>query len=159
MPNGNVLLIAYESKTPAQATQAGSSQSITIWPDKIVEIQPSSATGGTVVWEWRVWDHLCQNVNPAKDNYVTSIVDHPELLNINYKTQKDWMHVNGVDYNESLDQIVISSHNMNEIYVIDHSTTTAEAAGHSGGESGKGGDSSLPVGEPFGLPGNGNHQF
>ncbi|MDP1623353.1 MAG: aryl-sulfate sulfotransferase [Bacteroidales bacterium] len=148
MPNGNVLLIAYESKTPAEVTQAGCSQSITMWPDKIVEIQPVGATGGIVVWEWRVWDHLCQNYNPAKSNYVTSIVQHPELLNINYKTQKDWMHVNGLDYNATLDQITFSSHNMNEIYVIDHSTTTAEAAGHTGGNSGKGGDFLYRWGNP-----------
>ncbi len=148
MPNGNVLLIAYETKTPAQVTQAGCSQSITMWPDKIVEIQPSGTTGGTVVWEWKVWDHLCQNYNPAKDNYVTSIVLNPGLLNINYNTQKDWMHVNGIDYNEALDQIVISSHYMNEIYVIDHSTTTAEAAGHTGGNSGKGGDFLYRWGNP-----------
>lgn len=148
MPNGNVLLIAYESKTPAEVTQAGCSQSITMWPDKIVEVQPSGATGGIVVWEWHVWDHLCQTYNAAKDNYVTSIVQHPELLNINYKTQKDWMHVNGIDYNEALDQITFSSHNMNELYVIDHSTTTAEAAGHTGGNSGKGGDFLYRWGNP-----------
>jgi hypothetical protein len=148
MPNGNVLLIAYELKTAAEATQAGCSQSMVMWPDKIVEIQPSGATGGTVVWEWHVWDHLCQTFNASKDNYVTSIVQHPELLNINYNTQKDWMHVNGLDYNEALDQITFSSHNMNELYVIDHSTTTAEAAGHTGGNSGKGGDFLYRWGNP-----------
>jgi len=48
--------------------------------------------------------------------------------------------MNGVDYNPMLDQVTFSSHYLNEIYVIDHSTTTAEAASHSGGNSGKGGD-------------------
>jgi hypothetical protein len=48
--------------------------------------------------------------------------------------------MNGVDYNPILNQVVFSCHNLNEIYVIDHSTTTAEAATHSGGNSGKGGD-------------------
>lgn len=148
MPNGNVLIIAYESKTPAEVTQAGCSQNITMWPDKIVEIQPSGATGGTVVWEWHVWDHLCQTYNAAKSNYVTSIVQHPELLNINYNTQKDWMHVNGIDYNATLDQITFSSHYLNEIYVIDHSTTTAQAASHTGGNSGKGGDFLYRWGNP-----------
>ena len=148
MPNGNVLLIAYERKTAAEASAAGCSQSIEIWPDKIVEVQPTGATTGTVVWEWRAWDHLVQNVNSSKANYYPSIVDHPELLNINYNTQKDWMHMNGVDYNPILDQIAFSSHNLNEWYIIDHSTTTAEAASHSGGNSGKGGDILYRWGHP-----------
>ena len=148
MPNGNVLLIAYERKTAAEASTAGCTQSIEIWPDKIVEIQPTGATTGTVVWEWHAWDHLVQNVNSAKANYYSSIVDHPELLNINYNTQKDWMHMNGVDYNPILDQISFSSHNLNEWYIIDHSTTTAEAATHSGGNAGKGGDFLYRWGHP-----------
>jgi len=148
MPNGNVLMIAYEVKTAAQSTQAGSTSNITIWSEKIIEVQPTGPTTGTIVWEWHVWDHLCQNVNSAKDNYVTSIVQHPELLNVNYSTTKDWMHVNGLDYNEALDQIVFSSHYLNEFYVIDHSTTSLEAAGHTGGNSGKGGDFLYRWGNP-----------
>ena len=80
-----------------------------------------------------------QNANSAKNNYQTSIVNHPELLNINYLPKKDWMHMNGIDYNPMFDQIVLSAHNTNEFYVIDHSTTTAEAASHSGGRGGRGG--------------------
>lgn len=159
MPNGNVLLIAYEVKSSSEVTQAGCTKSITMWPDKIVEIQPSGTTGGTVVWEWHVWNHLCQNANASKDNYVTSIVDHPELLNINYQANQDWMHVNGIDYNADLDQITFSSHNLNEIYVIDHSTTTAEAAGHTGGNSGKGGDFLYRWGNPAAYQASGTTIF
>ena len=60
----------------------------------------------------------------------------------------DWLHCNGIDYNENLDQIAISCKNTNEIYIIDHSTTTEEAAGHSGGNSGKGGDILYRYGNP-----------
>jgi hypothetical protein len=148
MPNGNVLMIVYERKTASEVSLAGSSQSIEMWPDKIVEIEPSGASGGTVVWEWHIWDHLCQNIDPLKANYVSSISDHPELMNINYNTTKDWTHLNGIDYNPELDQITFSSHSLNEIYVIDHSTTTAEAASHSGGNSGKGGDFLYRWGNP-----------
>ncbi len=148
MPNGNVLVIAYEARSASEVTAAGCTQNITMWPDKIVEIQQTGPTTGTVVWEWKVWDHLVQNVDAAKANYQTSIVDHPELLNINYQAKKDWMHVNGIDYNPILDQIAISSHNLNEMYIIDHSTTTAEAASHSGGNSGKGGDFLYRYGNP-----------
>jgi hypothetical protein len=148
MPNGNVLLIAYELKTATDATAAGCSQAITMWPDKIVEVQPTGPTTGNVVWEWHSWDHLMQNVDATKANYVSNLSDHPELMNINYKTTKDWLHMNGIDYNPTFDQITFSSHNMNEVYVIDHSTTTAEAASHSGGNSGRGGDILYRWGNP-----------
>ncbi|HSH65947.1 MAG TPA: aryl-sulfate sulfotransferase [Bacteroidia bacterium] len=148
MPNGNVLLISYESKTAAEVTAAGSSYSGTMWPDKIVEVKPTGATTGDIVWEWHTWDHLVQNTKPTAANYQSSIVDHPELININYKATKDWQHMNGVDYNPILDQVTFSSHNFSEIYVIDHSTTTAEAASHKGGNSGKGGDILYRWGNP-----------
>lgn len=162
MPNGNVLLIAYESKTTAQVTAAGSSVSHIMWPDEIVEVQPSGATGGTIVWEWHAWDHLCQSYDSTKANYVSSIVAHPELLNINYNNQmnvSDWMHVNGLDYNETLDQITFSSHNLNEVYVIDHSTTTLEAASHAGGNSGHGGDLLYRWGNPAAYGATGTNIF
>jgi len=151
MPNGNVLIISYELKTQAElSTAGGTNTALTsgIWPEKIIEVQPTGTTTGNIVWEWHVWDHLVQNVNSSKANYQTSIVNHPELLNINYLSTKDWMHMNGIDYNPILDQIVVSSHNLNEWYVIDHSTTTSEAASHSGGNSGKGGDFLYRWGNP-----------
>lgn len=150
LPNGNVLLIAYELKTQTDLAAAGGTNTAlsTIWPEKIIEVQPTGATTGNIVWEWHVWDHLVQNSDNSKSNYQTSIVNHPELLHINYKSTKDWMHMNGIDYNPVLDQIVVSSHNLNEWYVIDHSTTTAQAASHSGGNSGKGGDFLYRWGNP-----------
>ena len=148
MANGNVLVIAYERKSAAEVTAAGCTFSGEMWPDKIVEIQPTGATTGTVVWEWHAWDHLMQNTDPAKPHYVTNMVDSPQYLNVNYKATKDWMHMNGVDYNPILDQIAFSSHNLNEWYIIDHSTTTAEAAGNTGGNSGKGGQILFRWGNP-----------
>jgi hypothetical protein len=147
MPNGNVLLISYEVKTAAQVVAAGGNSSIIMWPDEIVEVQPSGSTGGTIVWEWHAWDHLVQDHDASKANYGV-VANHPELINLNYQQQKDWMHTNGIDYNPDLDQIVFSSHNLNEIYVIDHSTTTAQAATHTGGNSGKGGDILYRWGNP-----------
>ncbi len=149
MPNGNVLLISYDVRSSSEAIQAGSSSSSTFWSEKIVEVKPTGATSGTIVWEWYLWDHLCQNHDASKDNYVTSIVDNPHLLNINYGgSLPDRYHMNGLDYNEDLDQIVMSMHNMDAAFVIDHSTTTAEAAGHTGGNSGMGGDYLYRWGNP-----------
>jgi Arylsulfotransferase (ASST)/Secretion system C-terminal sorting domain len=162
LPNGNVMLIAYESKSSSQATAAGSNYAGTLWPDHIVEVQPTGTSTGTIVWEWHLWDHLCQSVNSNAANYVTNTADHPELYNINAVTitsqTKDFWHMNGIDYNPMTDQIVVSAHNTNEFYVIDHSTTTAEAAGHTGGRGGRGGDFLYRWGNPalYGQSGSAN---
>lgn len=152
MPNGNVMLIVYELKNGTASSAAGSNYAGTLWPDCIVEVQPTGATSGTIVWEWHLWDHLCQDDNASGGNYVTSVADHPELYDINAVTlnsmNKDFWHMNGIDYNPILDQIVVSAHNTNEFYVIDHSTTTAEAASHSGGRGGRGGDFLYRWGNP-----------
>ncbi|HZU34881.1 MAG TPA: aryl-sulfate sulfotransferase [Gemmataceae bacterium] len=64
------------------------------------------------------------------------------------RPQQDWLHLNSVDYNPELDQIMVSVHEFSEIWIIDHSTTTAEAAGHTGGRYGKGGDLLYRWGNP-----------
>ena len=153
LPNGNVLLIAWETKTRAEAIAAGRNPSYVsgqvFMPDHIIEVQPTGPTSGTIVWEWHVWNHLVQDYDSSKANYGV-VGDHPELVNVNYppETQIDWMHTNSIDYNENFDQIVISVLYFNEIWVIDHSTTTAEAAGHTGGNSGNGGDLLYRWGNP-----------
>ena len=57
--------------------------------------------------------------------------------------------MNAIDYNPDLDQIALSVRGNSEVWIIDHSTTTAEAAGHSGGKRGKGGDLLYRWGNPL----------
>lgn len=64
------------------------------------------------------------------------------------RANPDWTHANGVAYNPALDQVMVSIHNFSELWIIDHSTTTAEAAGHTGGRGGKGGDLLYRWGNP-----------
>jgi hypothetical protein len=156
-------------RRPELIPQAG------IWPDKIIEIKPEGLHGGRIVWEWHVWDHLIQDYDETKANYGDPAA-HPELVNINADEKPrtvnpeelarlkalgyvpadakaedlgpDLMHTNAVDYNADLDQIVISVKHLGEIWIIDHSTTTDEAAGHSGGRWGKGGDLLYRWGNP-----------
>ena len=141
MPNGNVLLVAWEKKTASQAQNLGRLSPEEMWPTQIVEVRQNGLTTGEIVWEWHFWDHLIQDVNPLLPNYGV-VADHPERVDINTEnvTNGDWIHVNGIDYNPELDQIVFSSNRLDEIFIIDHSTTTEEARGSTGGNSGMGGD-------------------
>jgi hypothetical protein len=156
LPNGNVLMISWEYKSREEAIAAGRDPNLLedgeLWPDKIIEVKPTRPRGGEIIWEWKVWDHLIQDFDPSKENY-GNVGEHPELVDINFVGKNkggraDWLHINSVAYNEALDQIVLSVHGFDEIWVIDHSTTTAEAAGHTGGRSGKGGDLLYRWGNP-----------
>jgi hypothetical protein len=153
LPNGNVLAIVWESKNNTEAIAQGRNPSLvpsTVWSEKIIEIQPVGATGGNIVWEWHLWDHLVQDFDSSKPNFGT-VSASPQLINLNYgasATNADWIHLNSLDYNPTLDQIMLSSHEFDEIWIIDHSTTTAQAASHSGGNANKGGDILYRWGNP-----------
>ncbi len=154
LPNGNVLAIVWELKTVAEATTAGRNPALlgaALWTEKIVELHPTGANTADIVWEWHVWDHLVQDFDVTKDNYGV-INEHPELIDLNFVTgsvtQSDWLHCNALAYNEDLDQIILSCHNLSEIWFIDHSTTLAEAASHTGGAHGRGGDLLYRWGNP-----------
>jgi len=150
MPNGDVLLIAWEKKTGEEAIAVGRNPATIptndqVWVDHIVEVNPAT---NQIVWEWHLWDHLLPPGVPASE--------HPELMDPNARvtaTSSDWTHCNAIDYNADLDQIILSSRNLSEFFIIDHSTTTAEAASHAGGNSGHGGDFLFRWGSPsnYGL--------
>jgi len=158
LPNGNVLMIAWEAKMEAEAIAAGRDPALLgddeLWPDYIIEVEPTGPTTGDIVWEWHPWDHLIQDFDNTKSNFGV-VGDYPELVDVNFFEQTrpadgeaDWMHSNSIDYNPALDQIILSVRHFSEFWVIDHSTTTAEAASHSGGNSGKGGDLLYRWGNP-----------
>ena len=156
MPNGNILLIAWDRRTYLEGISVGRVDlESEIWPDKIVELEPIGQDSAIIVWEWKFWDHLVQDIDPNLPSYGV-VSEHPELIDINIGDLPlaalgitDWTHLNSIDYNQELDQIVISSRNMSEFYIIDHSTTTEEASGHTGGNSGMGGDILYRWGNPM----------
>ena len=161
LPNGNVLMIAWERKTASEGYAMGREEIDNpineMWSSAIFEIQPDGNGGAEVVWEWHLWDHLVQDYCSSCPNY-GSISEHPELFDINNGNvgspsgpggaNADWMHFNAIDYHEEWGQIALSSRYHHEIYVIDHGTTTEEAASHSGGNYGKGGDFLYRLGNP-----------
>jgi hypothetical protein len=152
MPNGNILAVVWENRSLTAARNAGRrplNEPMSVWSEKIVELKPTGTNGAEIVWEWKVWDHLAQSYDSKAPNY-DSIPLHPELIDINYNSisSQDWLHINSVKYNPDLDQIVVSNHNWSEIWIIDHSTTTAQAATHTGGKCKKGGDLLYRWGNP-----------
>ncbi|MEM7202097.1 MAG: aryl-sulfate sulfotransferase [Planctomycetota bacterium] len=154
LPNGHVLMVAWEDMTFAEAVAAGRDPATipgVLWPDHVIEVQQTGPTTGAIVWEWHAWDHLIQDFDPTKANFGV-VSDHPELIDLNYPPlvppAGDWLHFNGIDYDPVHDRIVISVNSTGEIWVIDHSTTTQEAAGHVGGRWGRGGDLLYRWGNP-----------
>ncbi len=151
LPNGHILMISWERKTADEAIAAGRDTALLpqgeLWPDYILEVDPDT---DSVVWEWHVWDHLVQDYDSTKANFGI-VSDHPERVDLNWSTnggKADWMHVNAIAYHPQLDQIMISVPTFHEFWIIDHSTTTAQAASHAGGLSGRGGDLLYRWGNP-----------
>ena len=156
MPNGNILMLVVEKKTAADCIAAGwpadMMSSRELYPEAVVEIQPIYPNGGKIVWQWSVWDHMIQNYDRSKPNYGDPAA-HPELIYMRggpggRGPTAFWNHANSINYNSKLDQITISARGNSEIWFLDHSTSTAQAAGHSGGKHGKGGDLIYRWGNP-----------
>ncbi|MCB0399179.1 MAG: aryl-sulfate sulfotransferase [Winogradskyella sp.] len=155
LPNGNVLILAATVMSNGEAIQAGRNPALLteteLYNEQIVEVTPVGLSGGSIVWEWNVKDHLIQDFDATKDNF-GDVALTPNKLDINFLNggsgASNWLHINSIQYNEERDQIVLGSRHMSEIWVIDHSTTTAEAASGTGGTYGKGGDFLYRWGNP-----------
>ena len=91
--------------------------------DAIVEVDRD----GVVVWEYHFKDHLVQDVSPGAANYVgrdRSVSDYPGRLDVNWGlVSRDYLHLNGIDYNPASGHLAISSNRTHEIYIVDHDGT------------------------------------
>jgi len=160
MPNGNILVLTWELTFRDELVDLGrdpdeiAPQNF-MWSEKILELEPVGQNSANIVWEWHINDHFIQDLDSTKLGFGI-VSEHPELYDINHpdlnsgnsNETRDWFHFNAIDYNPTLDQILISIRNSDEVWIIDHSTTTLEAAGHSGGTYGKGGDLLYRWGNP-----------
>ena len=157
LPNGNILMIVWDYMSEQEALEAGRKPEMlpdkALWPDSVIEVNPVYPDGGEIVWEWHVRDHLIQDYDASRENF-GNVKTHPELIDINYWAETgspahaNWNHMNSIDYNKEMDQIMLSVRGFSELWVIDHNTTTKEAATGSGGKFGKGGDLIYRWGNP-----------
>ncbi len=199
LPNGNYLANVWQHHSVEQASALGRDPAGVgesgWWPDAVIEIEPQRPSGGKIVWEWRMVDHLVQDRFQDKPNF-GSPADHQGRIDANFdlrtrppmteaekkklreterkmrelgyaggslvpedepspdslsraKRSGDWTHINSVAYHPQFDLILLSSPRLDEILVIDHSTTTEQARGKSGGRYGKGGEVLYRWGNPM----------
>lgn len=172
LPSGNILALLWQRKTYDEAIKAGRdpntlSTDLGMFAEKIVELEKTENENGSltwnIVWQWDIWDHFVQMKYPDKDHYVDDVFNYPNRIDINYNLDTDLnpdvFHVNAIYYIEEYDQLLISSLLNSEIWVIDHSTSTAEAATSVGGNYQKGGDLLYRWGNPqaYGYPDDSYH--
>jgi len=124
LPNGNILCIVGDNYTLAEMALMGRDTSNIVEPfrlDKVVELEPQGSNGANIVWEWSFVENLIQDFDITKENYGV-VEEHPELLDINYDNGQtaDFTHVNAVDYNSELNQVLITSRHLSELYIVNH---------------------------------------
>jgi hypothetical protein len=120
-----LLYLATRQKTHDEVIALGAdpslSQDYASNPDGIVEVDMD----GNVVWEWNISDHVVQDIDASLPNYGV-ISENPAKMDINFRdsgVSGDWIHANAMDYNQTLDHIVINNSTNSESYVIDHGAT------------------------------------
>jgi hypothetical protein len=122
------MYIANRSITNEQAIAAGADPKKGPYRDGQMDAIVEVDMQGNVVWEWWFFDHVVQDVDPAKPNFVgqgKTVANYPGRININMPgrpLKRDWLHCNSIDYNPDLGQVVINSV-QGEFYVIDHAKT------------------------------------
>jgi len=123
MPNGNTLIMGWESKSIDEAIAKGRDpETIPIsvydrdkyhyefWVDFIREVDKK----GKTVWEWHVWDHIGTGPHQFDINYRL-----PEKLGPIY-AGFDWTHFNAVEYIPEKEMVLLNSRNFSEFYLIDY---------------------------------------
>ena len=125
LPNGNVLMIAWENITEAEAIELGRDPELIrfgeLWGEKIMEYDPIL---DSIVWEWRVFDNVIQDYDSSKLNFGV-VCDHPEKIDINKEStngREDWLHANSVDYNPLTDEIMLDVPFLGELWVFKRGT-------------------------------------
>ncbi|MGB0777816.1 MAG: aryl-sulfate sulfotransferase [Flavobacteriaceae bacterium] len=138
LPNGNVMFLVWERTSIEQASELGETTNYDLFTESIWEVNPQN---NEVVWKWNSIDHIVQTDNPNHPNYGDP-ESTPEKINLgrNDIDSGDIMHANALFYDEKNDLIYISVNFYDEVWVIDHSTTTEQAKGSSGGNYNLGGD-------------------
>lgn len=118
-PDGNTLIVAWEYKTCEEAVAKGRKEGTLprkgdpkgydgLWSDYLVEVDKD----GNEVWSWHAWDHVGMGPDHLDINFTLPIA--------NYYGDSDWVHINCVTYLPDSDQILFTSRNFGEVFLVDY---------------------------------------
>ncbi|ALJ03915.1 hypothetical protein APS56_01560 [Pseudalgibacter alginicilyticus] len=148
LSNGNIIFPVWSELSITEAREEGFAANYNLNPESIIEMNPLTQE---IVWEWHSMDHIIQDYDNTKNNYGV-VADNPNKIDVNYNYQTrndgDIMHINGLTLDEDNDLLYLTVNNYSEVWVLDHSTTTLEASGNTGGNYGLGGDLIYRFGNP-----------
>ncbi|MEI7902566.1 MAG: hypothetical protein WCK89_20140, partial [bacterium] len=149
------LYLANKAVTSNQCVTAGCNPASSAYANVTVDAVAEVDASGAVVWEWCFFDHGIQDYSASRTNYVgsgKSVTNYPGRINLNLPGRpltNDWLHCTSLDYNATLDQIVIAAEG-GEFYVIDHGNTflAGNPAGSVALAAGAAGDFLYRFGDP-----------
>lgn len=129
LPNGNFLVIVQDAHSATAAVQKGidpANFGNAFYSESVIEFERTGLTTGNVVWEWHLWDHLVQDINPNIPSTYGVISNNPGKMDANIID--DVTHFNSIWYLEDRDHIMLSNWKNDEIFIIDHGISSVEAA-------------------------------
>lgn len=142
LPNGNVLMgvVEYRSKNDVLALGRDPNKISNqgLFAPGLMEFQPLGKKGGRLVWRWSLWDHLSQNADPAKPGFEPAEA-RSMRPNIDATLPGVGFAFSEIAYDPESDLVVMPVWQLGELWVLDHSTTLAQAKTTEGGKRGLGG--------------------
>mgnify|MGYP003353006825 FL=1 len=125
--------LASRTLTPEQCLAAGCNPANGPYDGAETDVVVEIDANGRVLWEWSFFDHAVQDIDATKANHVGAgkkISDFPGRLNLNLPgrpIRRSWPFCNSLDYNPTLDQVVVNSE-LGEFYVVDRGATFVAGA-------------------------------
>ena len=148
MENGNLLITAYKKYNSEELLDKNyrwraSEEQTHLLLDVIYEVRPfygkevANCSSGKrwctkVIWRWELVDHI-GDFDPGKItlNYVNIDSQTKDLGDFSARPV-DQSLITSVDYDSKRDEILLTAKHHNEVWVIDHSVSTASAMGKAG---------------------------
>lgn len=138
LPNGNVLLLAWERRvvdsgdvvageSPAEKEQ---------WIDTILEVKPDGRDGGQIVWRWRSDGHFFSEAKGSDQNGEASKQSEQVSPSVasDVTSGRASLHFTSVSFHPLRNQILVNSLGGGEVWVIDRAVSPSSSASSEDGK-------------------------